>query len=102
MTSTHAANLRRMTQPWRGASRPWNDGSRRITDGSLLCQMKFRPPAPSARHQDGKADVVDQTARDAAQQDVTHPRMGEGADETGREHAETPSTNPHSCCGFRL
>src|SRR3546814_7016361 len=80
MTSTHAANLRRMTQPWRGASRPWNDGSRRITDGSLLCQMKFRPPAPSARHQDGKADVVDQIARDAAQQDVTHPRMGEGAD----------------------
>src|SRR3546814_14691331 len=78
MTSTHAANLRRMTQPWRGASRPWNDGSRRITDGSLLCQMKFRPPAPSARHQDGKADVVDQIARDAAQQDVTHPRMGEG------------------------
>src|SRR3546814_19835969 len=42
--------------------------------------MKFRPPAPSARHQDGKADVVDQIARDAAQQDVTHPRMGEGAD----------------------
>src|SRR3546814_1132609 len=82
MTSTHAANLRRMTQPWRGASRPWNDGSRRITDGSLLCQMKFRPPAPSARHQDGKADVVDQIARDAAQQDVTHPRMGRSEEHT--------------------
>src|SRR3546814_11498055 len=78
MTSTHAANLRRMTQPWRGASRPWNDGSRRITDGSLLCQMQFRPPAPSARHQDSKADVVDKIARDAAHQDVTPPRMGEG------------------------